>query len=1240
MRTITKLLWALLLLLFNLELSAEELRGQAADKLIPGAEKIVLGKKSDLPEYIQFRDGRQVPYVKLTDWAHQVLQLPEQYGFSLIAEEKDQIGYVHYRLRQTYNGLPMEGTMFIVHVKNGNIVSMNGQLFTRVNAAAVPVIDLSAALEKALTHVGAEVYRWQIPAMEEHLKEVKNDPTATWYPKGELMLAPVNGNYTSASYRLAYRFDIYAQQPLSREYVFIDAQTGEVIYTIDRINHANSTATAVTQYSGTQTMTTDSVNPTTFRLRETGRGQGIETYNLQQGTNYVNTDFTDSDNFWNNVNPQLDEYATDAHWGTEKTYDYFFQRYGRNSIDNNGFKLLSYIHYDVNFVNAFWDGSQMTYGDGDGTYTPLTSLDITAHEISHGLTEFTSGLGGGEAGSLNESFSDCMGNAIRYWANPVGPINWLIGDQIGGTPFRSMSDPNSYSDPDTYLGTHWDPGLQRHNNSTVMSHWFYLLTEGGSGTNDNGNSYNITGVGIDTAAAICFRMNTVYLFPNAEYADARAYAIQSAIDLYGPCTNPVIQTANAWYAVGLGTPFSPVVRSDFRASDSLLCTAPATINFQNLSMNGGSYSWDFGDGSPLSSTMNPSHTYNALGTYTVRLIADGGSCGIDTLTKLQYININEANPCIISLPQSSTVGQTQTTCSGTLYDNGGSAGQYTDNTTNSITIAPVGATSVTLTFSMFQLENNYDYLYVYDGPNPGAMLIGQYTGNTLPNGGTITSTGPSITIQMTSDGSVVEDGFALTWQCLLSTAPPVGAFSANTTNSCTGVVQFDDNSLNGPTSWLWDFGDSNTSTAQNPVHTYTTSGTYTVTLTVGNNNGNDVVVQSNYITVNLPAPPVILPPAPVCPNTSASITATGSGNIAWYDAPSGGTLVGSGNTFNTPSVNAPTTYYAQDEIQPAPVYGGPVDNAFGTGGFYTGASYRNIIFNCTSAVTLVSVKVYAQAAGNRTISLRQNGTTIQQRTINIPAGTSRITLNFNIPVGTNFDIGCGNNPNLYRNSAGASYPYNVGGAITLTGSNAGQLGFYYFFYDWEVREASCLSARTPVSVSLLDAPSTGFTSLVNMGGATFTDTTTGSTAWSWDFGDPGSGAFNTSTMQNPSHLFSAPGVYNVCLTAANTDGCESTTCNQVEIITLEANEMEANNEMVVYPNPATERFYIRFGREMKSTTQIRMTDVTGRIVHTQLIGSVKSNNVFEILTGNLVPGIYTVEVLSGEDRLVKQVVKE
>lgn len=1216
-------------------LYASELKGISAQEKIKDAQRIITNENSTVPSLVELRNGIRIPIEKFEAWAHQNLNLSNDYGFKLLSTESDKLGMKHFRYEQTYKGFAVAGTMYIVHTKENTIVSMNGTLFNKITISNA-TLDEQSALKSALNFTKAEKYRWQIPGLEKQLQQQSNNPNATYFPKGELKLAPLNGKLIDGNFRLTYCFDIYAETPLSRNYVFVDANNGEVIYTQKRIHHTDKLANALTAYSGTREITTDSVSATNYRLRETGRGQGIETYNLQTSTNYSNTDFVDTDNYWNNVNIQQDEYATDAHWGAEKTYDFYFTKYGRNSIDNNGFKLISYVHYDINFTNAFWDGTQMTYGDGSGVYTPLTSLDITGHEISHGLTEKTSNLiYSDESGALNEGFSDCMGNAIRYYGKQPTSIDWLIGDEIGGAPFRNMADPNQYQNPDCYNGLYWNAPNEVHNNSGVLNFWFYLLTEGGAGTNDIGNSYIVDGLGIDAAAAICYRMNAFYLVPSSDYAQARTYAIQAAIDLYGACTNEVEQTTNAWYAVGVGTVYNPLVISSFSAPVTSFCSIPADVTFLNASNNAGVFTWDFGDGT-TATTINPIHTYNSYGNYTITLIADGGVCGTDTLTKQFYVSVDTINPCVISLPVLG-VAATQTACSGQLYDSGGPTADYTDNTDATITIAPLGASNVTLTFTSFNFESNYDYLYVYDGNSITSPLIGQYSGSTLPNGGSITSSNGAITVRQTTDQGVTESGFALTWQCFISTLPPVTNFVASSTTSCTGVINFTDKSIQGPTTWLWSFGDGSTSNQQNPTHTYTNSGTYNVQLIAANINGVDTFELLNYITINLPVAPTGTG-GTFCQNTTGTLTANGSGTLNWFNTNIGGTALGTGPTFITPTLNTTSTFYVESQITSASQFVGPVDNNYGTGGFFTNTNYHTIYFDCLAAAKLVTVKVYASSAGNRTITLKQNGITLNSATVNIPAGTSNVSLNFDLPIGINLELGCEGNVNLYRNQTGTIFPYTINGLVTLTGTDAGS-SYYYYFYNWEVQEAPCVSARVPVVANVLAAPTANYSFTSVVLDYSFNDLSSGATSWLWNFGDPASGANNTSTIQNPMHTFSGTGVYSVSLVVSNNLGCTSTFTTTVTITNAGINTIDKNDGFSFYPNPVNDNLTIKLNSDFaQKNIAITISDVFGKIVFTKNIK--KAGTEVTLNIANLAAATYALTIESDKNKVSKSILKQ
>ncbi|MDX9931999.1 MAG: C1 family peptidase [Bacteroidales bacterium] len=288
------------------------------------------------------------------------------------------------------------------------------------------------------------------------------------------------------------------------------------------------------------------------------------------------------------------------------------------------------------------------------------------------------------------------------------------------------------------------------------------------------------------------------------------------------------------------------------------------------------------------------------------------------------------------------------------------------------------------------------------------------------------------------------------------------AFSADVTSTCTGIVSFSDESTNSPTNWLWTFGDGQTSTVQNPVHYYTSNGTFTVKLKSWNIFGTDSLIRTSYVTVGLPAAPTATD-ASICSGQTATLTATGSGTLEWYDAQYGGNLVFTGSSFTTPALSNSTDYFVQSaHIPGTSVYGGNQNSTSG-GNNFTASSIHHLNFDAAEDCRLISVEVNASTTGNRTITLKNSaGTVLQTATVNIATtGVSRITLNFEIPAGSGYQLVGPAYPNLYRNNLNVSYPYEVS-PISITGSSAGS-EYYYFFYDWEV-QPYCSSPRTTASV--------------------------------------------------------------------------------------------------------------------------------------------------------------------------------
>lgn len=549
------------------------------------------------------------------------LGLKENSNFSKVKTETDDLGFLHEKFQLFHKGLKVEFSTYSLHSKKSKLESMNGEFYQLEDINTNPGLTYEQALTKAISQIGAKEYLWEKP-----LEAAAIDYTK---PAGELVLLPMMDDDKSSKknndIRLVYKFDIYATNPVSRGDVYVDALTGEIVFYNATIKHLGEyshgnhnlaeksdgriekslfvAANAATRYSSAQTIQT-ALSGSSYILSDNTRGNGINTFNMKKGTSYTAAvNFTDVDNNWTAAefdNTNKDNGALDAHWGAEKTYDYFSAKHARNSYDNAGAIIKSYVHFDNAYDNAYWNGSVMTYGDGSGTYFDiLTSLDVAAHEIGHAVCEKTANLAyQRESGAMNEGFSDIWGACVEYFAAPA-KSTWLIGEDIerraGKTALRSMSNPKLEGQPDTYGGTNWkvincgtptqtNDYCGVHTNSGVLNHWFYILSVGKTGTNDIGSSYNVTGITIDKAAKIAYRLESVYLSANSTFANARTFGIQSAIELYGAGSAEVIATTNAFYAVGVGAAYSG-------STDTVAPTAPANLTAAATTSSSTNLSW-------------------------------------------------------------------------------------------------------------------------------------------------------------------------------------------------------------------------------------------------------------------------------------------------------------------------------------------------------------------------------------------------------------------------------------------------------------------------------------------------------------------------------------------------------------------------------------------------------------------------------------------------------------------------
>ena len=571
------------------------------------------------------------------------------YEFRLKREQTDELGFTHQRYHQYLQGIKIENAEYLVHAKKGVIQTINGD-FDNVSVPSVtPKISAADAIKKALAFIPARKYGWEDPFSENLYKKHSNNTAATLYPSPELVI--YQDNKITHAYRLVYKIHIYAVQPFGDYNVYVDATTGNIVDKVSLTCMVNTPGTGATRYSGQQNITVDSYSsPTLFRLQETRTGPAgsalIQTLNMQGGSTYANAvDFS-------NATPDFTAPVAghDVHWGTERVFDFFSSVMGRNSYNGTGGTLTGYVHAwlpginsNLNNDNALWDRTLqvMTYGDGATAFSAVTSLDVVAHEIGHGICQFSAELGtSGEAPALNEGLSDIWAACVEHWAAP-NKNTWRIGEEImvNGFPcLRSLQDPaqgwpggsNTGTYADTYKAGNWNNNNDTYTNATVLGFWFFLLSVGNSGTNDLGNAYNVTGITIEQAQRIVYRMETVYMSAGSTYPTTRTAAIEAARDIFGINSCEEEAVTNAWYAVGVGNPYTPT-------SVNITLNGPATI------CAGGSQTYTIANApararitwrttnsatsiAPSADGLSAVVTYNGSGASSTSIIASYGGC--------------------------------------------------------------------------------------------------------------------------------------------------------------------------------------------------------------------------------------------------------------------------------------------------------------------------------------------------------------------------------------------------------------------------------------------------------------------------------------------------------------------------------------------------------------------------------------------------------------------------------------
>ncbi len=523
---------------------------------------------------------------------------PSAFGLSnfdkmeLWKTSKDELGYIHYRFRQYYKGIPVEGTEYIVHTEQGIVRLCHGSIVESLDIDVKPNINEEKALEFALNFIRAEKYAWEDQDWEQFIKMDLKDSSATWFPTGELFITrtPGKDEYVPENYQLAYKFLIRTLSPDDNINIYINAKTGGLIKKLS--NSLNATGTVETVYNGSRSFYTyyRSMPPLwDFILEDRTKPSRVDTRNYEYKKGYPDCEpkdfwnmskIDDNDNYWG---IGADKHAPTSHWAVQNAYkvfkDYFGRSYGIREESGYHIRVINDYYKSLSFDDG-GGGDYIKIGKNLGTYSDghEGSLDAIGHEFTHGVSLFSAGLDENaydeESGPLMESFCDIFGEVIEYYT--LGSTDWIMGTNLISEVKRSLQNPlvydyykcNWYQNeecdlvyygyyyyqdyPISYLGSNWYPytdGDGAHINCSVQNRWFYLLANGGTQ-----NGVTVNGIGIYKAARITYYNLVNYIGINSTYPTSRDGAIDAAQVLYGECSPEYISTMNAWAAVNVGSP--------------------------------------------------------------------------------------------------------------------------------------------------------------------------------------------------------------------------------------------------------------------------------------------------------------------------------------------------------------------------------------------------------------------------------------------------------------------------------------------------------------------------------------------------------------------------------------------------------------------------------------------------------------------------------------------------------------
>ena len=466
----------------------------------------------------------------------------------------------HYRFEVLYKGILVDKHKITLHQSTDTTMLITGTTLFDNDIVTTPVLTLAQVIEK--------------------LKSNNDSITEETILSNKIVIYKALDGEPYLCYKIEISFS-----PIEHYYYYVSAINGDIIWRSTLVRSATpEIGMANLHIWGTQSIFTSHKSiGNKFILFD--QIANIQTYNAKGSTALGSADdFIDLDNNWTLAEfPETSTYSMNAalvcHWAARKTYDFFFTTFNREGFNGNNKKLKVYVNYggEENGGNAWWDptNSAIKIGSGNTLKHHFGVADVVAHEFGHAVTDYMdeSLEYAGESGAIDEGLADIWGACVENYLGASFYEIWNHGDHKG-TPSRCLYDPKLKDAPNTYGGLYWynpsgswDNGGV-HRNSGVLNYWFYLLTMGGSGTNDNNEEYMVNGLGFLTSQRIVYETITTQLVENSNFAQFRSSTLAVVEDLYGDTSNVYKQVINAWHAVGVGHPYMDSnIEGDFGICD-------------------------------------------------------------------------------------------------------------------------------------------------------------------------------------------------------------------------------------------------------------------------------------------------------------------------------------------------------------------------------------------------------------------------------------------------------------------------------------------------------------------------------------------------------------------------------------------------------------------------------------------------------------------------------------------------